>query len=254
MSQPAQVMWSMKQRSEGDGFYECLQSELRSLFTMPDAIRTKDLFSKWYHQHIGDEASMARASSLKELESLFEGHIKIIIEAGDEFIQSPVSATDVSYIIRMQYIDGVYSSARHKRGNPLLGGLDGLEFWLTNLKAQLPARLENSCLFIVGTHLDEAPGTPRDRQDLVLNLVERLDITWPVRVFEVSCYPIETEVDPLPGVREFRDELLDTIKKLPHMGEEIPRSYLEVLRTCQVLASERQQSGLRLFCFLVRLI
>ena len=107
----------MKPRGDGDCFYECLQSELRSLYPLPSALKTKELYSEWHARTIGEDASMARATSLQLLESLFDNQVKVIITIDGDDIQSPMPASNATFIVNLQYADGVYRSHRYHRNN-----------------------------------------------------------------------------------------------------------------------------------------
>ena len=246
----------MKPAPSGNGFYECLKAELRGIMPLPAAIKTRQDFDIWVSKNLSEQ-SLQTAMSLSKIEQLFENRLKIIVEdATSAASASSIDATNRKSSIKITQIrmlveNGIFTSKRHKSTGSALSGLDSLEFWLENLAIHLnkahPATStsssNSSLIFIVGTHLDQAVGSTHMRSESVLDIVKRLNIQIPVSIHEISLYPMEGCPELMPGLTRLRLELYDGIRKLPHMGEKVPKSYLQVMKGIETISEERRLRG-----------
>ena len=240
-----QVMWDMGGRPSGNCFYECLQAEVRGIVTMPDAIRTKGDFEDWT---MGERIDLSIVSEdwMMKIESLFtKSKIQLVINSKTTLTGNRGRRRSIAsdHRIQMKFKDGVYSSSRRlSNTSSSLHGIESVDFWLRNLAVHLNASKSesSSVLFIVGTHLDRAGGLSGIRHERVMEAVRRVGIKVPVFVNEISIYPMDGVDELMPGVTKLKDALYESIRGLPHMGEKVPKSYMQVLSQIQSLSEERR--------------
>jgi hypothetical protein len=242
-------MWNMKPRSNDDCFYDCLWAELRSVIGLPSEIATKELFEDWVQKSLsGDRKAFPTSSGeIERLEKLFGYQCRFVIERTDDgkkFESFLPPAKKKFFLVKFRLHNGHYSSPHYKHHTEEMHGLESLEFWLSSLKKHLPPFTENpnSTIFIVGTHLDQAVGTRDSRQRDVMRVVNRIGIDYPVSVHELSFFPTNGVDEVIPGLHAFETDLYEKVTHLPHMGETVPASYLQiqeiVLSVSQRLAQE----------------
>ncbi len=244
-----QILWNMAPTPAGDCFYECLRAETRGIFTVPDIIKTKSLFDDWCRQELNG-APPFHVESIAKIERLFSKTFKLIVTCIPSQQQMHTSRRSKGAVIALRLQGGVFYSERFKRpSKSSLPGIASLEFWLRNVAVHLSSnKTENSCtIFVVGTHLDEAGGSWATRREQVEHLVSRYQITVPVHIHEVALYPIDGCADLMPGVTDLYRDILLCTRRLPHMGELVPRAYITTLDTIRAFSAERQASNQRSF-------
>ena len=238
-------MWNMKPRPDGDCFYECLHAETRGILKMPEMIRTKEEFEKWRGIHAKNE-SLDSESFLEKVEALFGKRLKIQLDRPNVASKAVRVKSNLDVIARMKMEDGVFSSAKYKinlqEGNSM-HGINSVRFWLNSLSIHFNRHSfdKSSVIHIVGTHLDQCNGTPEFRKSLILDVLKELKIDVPVFIHEVSLYPIPEVEELMPGLNKFRTELYESIRRLPHMGEKVPRSYGYMMDALQSMSAEREK-------------
>ena len=243
----------MTPRPEGDCFYECLQAEIRGVIPMSEAIRTKADFEVWRHVTIGDD-SMALQQSLSQVEALFGKQLTIVVSDNRRVSRLTLSVEPKTSIkvksrhivLRFQLRDGVFSSPRYAFDETsAVHGLDSVEFWLKNISVHISkaGNTSSAALFVVGTHLDQATGNADIRRERVMDIVQRVGLTLPVFVHEISMFSMAGTNELQPGVGKLYDEITRYSYGMPHMGETVPHVYLEVLKAVQKLSRERKRLG-----------
>jgi GTPase SAR1 family protein len=245
-----QVLWNMSARPKGDLFFECLVAELRGVgVSLPEPIRTKLKFNAWLQGR-----TFQAASDLSALEALFPSGpkgkkiLKIVIEGdGGKTVSSSSAGSAAKHTIQLRVDDidspdrRFFSSRAPLVSDPMFG-LDGLRFWLADLKAHLPVVKDSPSIsiFIVGTHKDLADGTCESRSADVARIVgAEVGLEHQYVIHEVSC----SSDAEFAGIKELRADMLEAINGLPHMEEKAPTILGQVQQTMNEWVKELEQES-----------
>jgi hypothetical protein len=224
----------MQAKSDGDGLYEALRSELRGVISVEDLplpLRTKDGFCDWCCNDLGlDPDDVFPVDQMEDVEALFEGRVSIQVN-------SSVSSSDASASLRLSLLfdSKRYASSYEPKTSPRFEGLQGLEFWFRTLSLVLPkdhdAVTSNVAIFVVGTHADMADCFVDDRKHLIERVARDIGIRCQLHIHEVSCVTGA-------GIGAFREDLLRTSRAMPHMGERIPTVYDQIYEEIDKFSKE----------------
>ena len=164
-----------------------------------------------------------------ELEHAFGPEFAISV-SGDNIYHSTHNHDDVIGEIFLELKNGTYTSSRDQSHGKSLIGLGGLKFWFQSLRAHLPPYNPNKpssvAIYVVGTHLDEVDhevdGTPELRRFRIEEIAKKIGMNYPLHIFETSTITMD-------GITSLRASLFETMRAMPHMGEHVPRPFLEFL-------------------------
>ncbi len=211
--------------------YECLVAETRGIVALPTVLGSSDVFANALKRVTIDPSKLS-PGAIQAIEDMFANKIQLQIESSGSIMRSDVAHPRAS-LIQLTLRKGVYSSSKFKNDGNALFGFESVEFWLSVLKTHLRKESETtSLIYIVGTHLDHVDSSPeaqKFRQQKISSLVRKLNISIPVRSFEISLQSIGTAL--LPGVVDFKRTVLSDITQLSHMGNIVPSTYVAVEKT-----------------------
>ena len=117
-------------------------------------------------------------------------------------------------------------------------GVAELKPWLDNISLRAP----QSCVLIVGTHLDEVEDSERPKIDRLLNMVGELAQQYPkLQISEVLAVGL---MNRLENIGPLREAIYDHATKykgkgnVPVMGQEIPASYFQLNRELEKIQDD----------------
>ena len=117
-------------------------------------------------------------------------------------------------------------------------GIAELKPWLDNISLRAP----QSCVLIVGTHLDEVEDDERPTIDILLNKVGELAGQYPrLQISEVLAVGLMNRLENVGALREAIYEHATNYKgkgSVPVMGQEIPASYFQLNKELEKIQEE----------------